>query len=59
MRESRYPNGYAPKIEYYQYKLNQAVQELNFESIAFYTKKLEYFAAREAQRLERLAQLVD
>jgi len=59
MRESRYPNGYAPKIEYYQYKLTGAVQELNFDNIAFYTKKLEYFVGREAQRLERLAQLVD
>ena len=59
MKESRYPNGYAPKIEYYQYKLNRAVRELDIEAIAFYTKKLEYFAAREAQRLERLAQLVD
>ena len=59
MRESRYPNGYAPKIEYYQYKLTQAVHGLDIEAIAFYTKKLEYFVDREAQRLERLAQLVD
>lgn len=59
MRESKYPNGYAPKIEYYQAKLSAAVGSLNLESIKFYTQKLEYFTGREAQRLERLAQLVD
>ena len=51
MKDSRYPNGYTPKIEYYQAKLGLAVDSLNIESIKFYTDKLEYFMTREARRL--------
>ncbi len=56
MRESKYPNGYAPKIEYYQAKLSADVDNLNLESIKFYTKKLEYFMTRETQRMEKIRQ---
>ena len=59
MRESRYPNGYQPKIEYYQAKLSIAVANLNLDSIKFYTTKLEYFTNREEARQARLAQLID
>ena len=49
MNESKYPNGYQPKIEYYQAKLSLAVENLNIESIKFYTEKLEYFMYCEAK----------
>mgnify|MGYP000412537731 FL=1 len=59
MRESKYPNGYAPKIAYYQAALSNAVDRLDMEKIKFFTGKLEYFMTREAQRVARLAQLLD
>ena len=59
MRESRYPNGYQPKIEYYQAQIAIAVANLNLDNIKFYTTKLEYFTNREEARQARLAQLID
>ena len=56
---TRYPNGYQPKIEYYQAKLLIAVRELSIEDIKFYTTKLEYFTNREEAREANLAQLID
>ena len=56
---SRYPNGYQPKIEYYQYKVSQAVDRLEIHNIKFFTGKLEYFINREAARQARLAQIID
>tara|TARA_B110000971_G_C19611829_1_gene320692 strand:- start:79 stop:279 length:201 start_codon:yes stop_codon:yes gene_type:complete len=44
---NRYPNGYVPKIEYYQAQLSNAVEVLNIEKIKFYTTKLEYFINKE------------
>ena len=56
---NRYPEGYKLKIEYYQAALSNAVDRLDMEKIKFFTGKLEYFMTREAQRMERLAQLID
>jgi len=47
MKESKYPNGYQPKIEYYQHKLNEAIKDLNIKSVEFYTKKLTYFMEKQ------------
>lgn len=59
MNETRYPNGYQPKITYYQAVLSNAVDQLDLEKIKFYTGKLEYFMGKESLRNERLAQLID
>ena len=56
-RANRYPNGYLPKIEYYQAMLSNAVTDLDIKKIKFYTVKLEYFLDRQAEvevRLEKL-----
>ena len=57
-RSNRYPNGYQPKIEYYQAKLALAVDALEIHNIKFYTTKLEYFLGRHAAingRLESIS----
>ena len=54
-----YPNGYMPKIAYYQAKLSIAVNKLSIKDIKFYTTKLEYFLGKQAEVNGRLAQLVD
>ncbi len=41
-----YPNGYMPKIAYYQAKISMAVDALEIHNIKFYTTKLEYFVNR-------------
>ena len=46
---NRYPEGFAPKIDYYQAMLSIAVDSLNLEKIKFYTTKLEYFMNRQKQ----------
>ncbi len=46
---NRYPEGFTPKIEYYQAMLSIAVDSLNIEKIKFYTTKLEYFMNRQKQ----------
>jgi|TARA_B110000908_G_C10163458_1_gene407210 hypothetical protein len=58
-RQSRYPEGYMPKIEYYQAKLSIAVDVLDIEKIKFLSGKLEYFMERESLRNERISQLID
>mgnify|MGYP000001519950 CR=1 FL=1 len=55
---NRYPNGYQPKIEYYQAKLALAVDALDIDKIKFLTGKLEYFLDRHAAingRLESIS----
>ena len=47
MKREKYPNGYQPKIEYYQAKLSQAVDSLNIDHIKFYTTKLEWFMKKQ------------
>jgi hypothetical protein len=59
MRESKYPNGYQPKIEYYQYQVNKAIGLLDIEAMEFYTRKLTYFMQRQQQMNKRLASLID
>ena len=54
-----YPNGYMPKIAYYQAKLSIAINELSIKDIKFYTTKLEYFLGKQVEVNGRLAQLVD
>ena len=56
---TRYPNGYQPKIEYYQAKLRIAMEEGLIEEIKLYSFKLTYFLEREEARESRLAQLID
>jgi|TARA_B110000483_G_scaffold231615_1_gene298208 hypothetical protein len=58
-KTSRYPEGYMPKIEYYQAKLSIAVSTLSLKDIKFFTTKLEYFMVREEARQARLAELID
>ena len=53
-RTDRYPNGYQPKIEYYQAKLALAVDALDIDKIKFLTGKLEYFLDRQAIQNSRL-----
>lgn len=53
-RESRYPNGYIPKIEYWEYKMNKAIKNLDVRGIEFAAGKLAYFVERENERIARL-----
>lgn len=55
-REERYPDGYQPKIGYWNYKLNKAINNLDAEGIKFASERLAYFVLREQQRIERLEQ---
>ena len=47
-KANRYPNGYMPKIEYYQAQLSIAVDSLDLDKIKFFTTKLEWFMDRQA-----------
>ena len=42
-----YENGYLPKIEYWQYKLNKAVEAGNAEGILYAADKIAYFTTRQ------------
>lgn len=44
---SKYPQGYIPKIEYWQYKVNKAIQEKDWAGVEYSMKKLSYFVARQ------------
>ena len=44
---TRKNDNYAGKIEFYQARLSNAVDNLNIENIKFYTTKLEYFVNRQ------------
>lgn len=43
----KYPNGYLPKIQYWQYKVNRYINEGQLEQAEFAIKKLAYFTARQ------------
>ena len=45
----KYENGYLPKIEYWQYKLNKAVEALDTEGVTYAAGKLAYFTKRQAE----------
>ena len=47
-KSNRYPNGYMPKIEYYQAQLSMAVDSLDLDQIKYFTTKLEWFMNRQA-----------
>ena len=47
-KSNRYPNGYMPKIEYYQAQLSMAVDSLDLDQIKYFTTKLEWFMDRHA-----------
>jgi len=47
MKHSSYPNGYMPKIEYWQYKMNKAIEQGDARGIAFASDKLVYFVGRQ------------
>jgi len=56
-RANRYPNGYLPKIEYYQAKIANATDRLEVDNIIFFAGKLRYFLDKQAEveaRLEKL-----
>lgn len=40
---SKYPQGYIPKIEYWQYKLNDAIETKEWSQAEYCMKKLQYF----------------
>ena len=43
----KYPNGYQSKIDYYTYKVNKAIENLDNESLMFFSDKLNYFIDRQ------------
>ena len=47
-KSNRYPNGYMPKIEYYQAQLSMAVDSLDLDQIKYFTTKLEWFMDSQA-----------
>lgn len=44
---SKYPQGYIPKIEYWQYKVNKAIQEQDWAGVEYSIKKLSHFVSRQ------------
>tara|TARA_B100001057_G_scaffold477329_1_gene546392 strand:+ start:455 stop:625 length:171 start_codon:yes stop_codon:yes gene_type:complete len=47
MYKNKYPNGYQPKIEYWQYKLDKAIKNNDPQAMGFAYGKLEYFMNRQ------------
>ena len=43
----KYPQGYLPKIQYWQYKVNKAIQEKDWAGAEYSMKKLSHFVARQ------------
>lgn len=43
----KYPQGYLPKIQYWQYKVNRFINEGDLTSAEFAIKKLAYFTSRQ------------
>jgi hypothetical protein len=43
----KYPQGYLPKIQYWQYKVNRYINEGDLTSAEYALKKLSYFTARQ------------
>lgn len=50
MRKERYPDGYMPKIEYWQYKFNKFKEDGDINSMVYASEKLKYFTERELER---------
>jgi len=47
MKNSRYPDGYQPKIDYWTYKMNKAIQNGDARGIAYASDRLVYFVGRQ------------
>jgi len=47
MKDSHYPNGYLPKIDYWQYKMNKAIEQGDACGIAYASDRLVYFVCRQ------------
>ena len=43
----KYEKGYQPKIEYWQYKLNKAIESGNVGGVQYATQRLQYFMNRQ------------
>ena len=56
-KQSRYPDGYQPKIEYYQAKIAMATDRLEVDNIIFFAGKLKYFLNKQAEQDARLEKL--
>jgi hypothetical protein len=46
---SKYPEGYKAKIEYYAEKIREAANTNNWGDLYFYNQKLQYFVERHEQ----------
>ena len=44
---SKYPNGYLPKIQYWQYKVNRYINEGDIGQAEYAVKRLAHFIARQ------------
>jgi len=47
MKHRSYPNGYMPKIEYWHYKMNKAIDAGDARGIAYASDRLVYFVGRQ------------
>jgi len=56
-KSNKYPNGYQPKIEYWQYKAHKAIDNCDVEAARYALGKLEYFMGRQALVNQRLSNL--
>ena len=56
-RKNRYPDGYMPKISYWQYKMTKAIENLDPSAIEFAAQRLQYFVNKQAEVNSRLEQL--
>jgi hypothetical protein len=46
---TKYENGYLPKIEYWKGKLNEAIEAGNVNGVAVASQKLQYFMTRQGE----------
>ena len=46
-RKNRYPDGYMPKISYWKYKMNKAIEQGDARGIAYASDRLVYFVGRQ------------
>ena len=53
-KQSRYPDGYQPTIDYYQAKIANACDRLEVDNIVYFAGKLKYFLNKQAEQNARL-----
>jgi hypothetical protein len=56
-RKNRYPQGYQPKIAYWNSKLVQAIEAMDPKGVSYASEKLAYFVMRQNEVYGRIAQL--